>query len=88
MALLTLIFEPWTHVAAVRKEATVGEYTRMKRYLTFAGILYAGVGTFLALAVYFRGNDSAYTSNQNWSDALVVGLTWPWQVLQHLGFVA
>ena len=57
----------------------------MKRCFAFGGVLYAGVGLFLFLAVYLRGNDSAYTSQQNWSDALEVGLTWPWHVLQYFG---
>jgi len=59
----------------------------MKRCFAFGGILYAGIGTFLFLTVYLRGNDSAYTTDQSWSDALVVGLTWPWQVLQYMGVV-
>lgn len=50
--------------------------------------MYTGIGSFLTLAVFLRGNDSAYTSEQNWSDALVVGLTWPWQLLQYMGIVA
>ena len=59
----------------------------MKRCFALGGILYAGIGSFLSLAVYLRGNDSAYTTDQNWSDALVVGLTWPWHVLQYMGVV-
>lgn len=65
-----------------------GKLARMKRFFIFGGIIYTGIGSFLTLAVYLRGNDSAYTSDQNWSDALVVGLTWPWQLLQHIGVVA
>ena len=60
----------------------------MKRCFVFGGILYTGIGSFLTLAVYLRGNDSAYTTDQNWSDASVVGLTWPWQLLQYMGVVA
>ncbi len=60
----------------------------MKKYLVFGGVLYAGVGTFIALVVFLRGNDSAYTSNQNWSDALEMGLIWPWRVLKSMGIVA
>ena len=60
----------------------------MKKLFTFAAVLYAGIGSFLAVAIYLRGSDSAYTSEQNWSKALEVGLTWPWQVLKFMGVVA
>lgn len=60
----------------------------MKKYFVFAGLLYVGVGSFLTFAVYLRGNDSAYTSEQNWHEAFEVGLTWPWHVLKFVGLVA
>jgi hypothetical protein len=60
----------------------------MNKYFILGGVLYAGVGSFLTLAVYLRGNDSAYTSEQNWFDALEVGLIWPWHVLTYIGIVA
>jgi hypothetical protein len=51
------------------------------------GVLYAGVGSFLFLAIYLRGSDSAYTTDQSWVDAFEAGLTWPWHLLQSLGIV-
>lgn len=59
----------------------------MGRIFAFAGVLYAGVGTFLFVVVYLRGNNSAYTTDQSWSEAFQLGLTWPWHVLQSLGIV-
>ncbi len=59
----------------------------MSKIFILGGVLYAGVGSFLTLAVYFRGNDSAYTSDQNGFDALEVGLIWPWHVLKAIGIV-
>ena len=60
----------------------------MNKYFVFGGVLYTGVGAFLALAIYLRGNDSAYTSEQNWYEALEVGLIWPWHMLKYMGIVA
>ena len=60
----------------------------MKKLLAFAGVLYVGIGAFLAVTIYLRGNTSAYTKDQNWYDALEVGLVWPWHVLKYLGVVA
>lgn len=60
----------------------------MKRFFVLGCVLYAGIGSFLSLAVYMRGSDSAYTADQNWFDALEVGLTWPWKLLQYMGIVA
>ncbi len=65
----------------------MGEYETNKFFI-LGGVLYAGVGSFLTLAVYLRGNDSAYTSEQNWFDALEMGLIWPWHVLKYIGIVA
>jgi len=59
----------------------------MRRCLAFGGAVYLGVGSFLFLTIYLRGSDSAYTSQQNWTDAFEVGLTWPWHVLHGLGIV-
>ncbi len=66
----------------------MGEYKTMNKYFILGGVLYAGVGSFLTLVIYLRGNDSAYTSDQNWFDALEVGLIWPWHVLKSMGIVA
>ena len=60
----------------------------MSKFFAFGGVLYVGVGTFLGLAVYLRGNDSAYTNDQNWHDAFELALTWPWYVLKFIGLVA
>jgi hypothetical protein len=60
----------------------------MNKYFVFGGVLYTGVGAFLTLAIYLRGNDSAYTSEQNWYEALEVGLIWPWYMLKYMGIVA
>ena len=60
----------------------------MRKYFVFAGLLYVVLGTFLTFTIYLRGNDSAYTSQQNWYEALEVGLTWPWHVLKFVGLVA
>ena len=60
----------------------------MNKYFAFGSVLYVGVGTFLALALYLRGSDSAYTSEQNWYEALEMGLIWPWHVLKYMGLVA
>ena len=57
----------------------------MNKYLGFGGVLYAGVGTFLGLAVYLRGNESAYTNDLPWYEALEVALTWPWELLKFFG---
>lgn len=57
----------------------------MGRYFAFGGLLYAGIGSFLFLAIYLRGNDSAYTTDQNWYDAFEVALIWPWRLLQGMG---
>ena len=65
-----------------------GEFKTMKKYLTFGGVLYVGIGAFLTLMIYLRGSDSAYTSDQNWFEALEVGLVWPWHVLKYMGVVA
>lgn len=60
----------------------------MKKFFALGGVLYVGIGAFLTLAIYLRGSDSAYTSDQPWFEALEVGLVWPWHVLKHLGVVA
>ena len=65
----------------------MGEWVDMRQYLAFGGVVYLGIGLFLFLAVYVRGNDSAYTSQQHWSDAFEVGVMWPWKLLQGLGIV-
>ena len=59
----------------------------MNKFLAFGGVLYAGVGSFLAVAIYLRGSDSAYTSELSWTEALEAGLTWPWQVLKFVTLV-
>ena len=66
----------------------LGESISMQKYFTLGAVLYVGIGAFLALAVYLRGSDSAYTSDQNWFEALEVGLVWPWHVLKFMGVVA
>jgi hypothetical protein len=50
----------------------------MKKFFALGGVLYVGIGAFLTLAIYLRGSDSAYTSDQPWFEALEVGLVWPW----------
>lgn len=65
----------------------LGAWGAMKRYLAFGGAIYTGVSAFLFLAIYLRGSDSAYTTNQSWVDAFEAGLTWPWHLLQGLGIV-
>ena len=70
------------------KRPWLGEYETVKKYFALAGVLYAGVGSFITLVVYLRGNDSAYTTGQNWYDAFELGLTWPWQVLKYVGIGA
>lgn len=60
----------------------------MNKFFAFGGVLYVGIGGVLALALYLRGNDSAYTSEQNWYEALEVGFIWPWHVLKYMGVVA
>jgi hypothetical protein len=41
----------------------------MKKIFAFGGVLYVGIGAFLTLAIYLRGSDSAYTSDQPWFEA-------------------
>ena len=60
----------------------------MNKYFAFGGVVYAGIAVFLTLAIYLRGSDSAYTNDQNWYEALEVGLVWPWYVLRFMGVVA
>ena len=57
----------------------------MRKYLAFGGIIYAGVATFITTGSYLRGSNSAYSSHVTLVDAMEIGLSWPWQLLQVAG---
>lgn len=60
----------------------------MQKFLGIGGLVYAGVAGFITTGHYLHGNNSAYTANVTLAEAMGLGLTWPWQLLQAVGVVA
>ncbi len=72
----------------LRGAKSLGECSRMQKYFVFGGVIYAGVATFITTGYYLQGSNSAYSSHVTLVDAMEVGLSWPWQLLQVAGIGA
>ena len=57
----------------------------MRKYLSVGGLVYVGVATFISAGHYLHGNNSAYSTNVTLAEAMGLGLSWPWQLLQVVG---
>ena len=60
----------------------------MRKYLGFGGLVYLFVATFITTGHYLQGNSSAYSNNVSLVEAMALGLSWPWHLLQVVGVVA
>jgi len=57
----------------------------MRKVFAFGGFIYAGVAAFITTGYYLKGGSSAYSSHVTLVDAMGMGLSWPWQILQVAG---
>ena len=60
----------------------------MRKIFVFVGFIYAGVAAFITTGYYLKAGNSAYSSHVTLVDAMEMGLSWPWQLLQVAGVVA
>jgi len=60
----------------------------MRKVFVVGGFIYSGVAAFITTGYYLKGGDNAYSTNVTLMDAVEMGLSWPWQLLQVAGIVA
>ena len=57
----------------------------MRKYLRVGGLVYVSVASFITTGHYLHGNNSAYSTDVTLVEAMGLGLSWPWQLLQVVG---
>jgi len=60
----------------------------MRKVFVVGGFIYSGVAAFITTGYYLKGGGNAYSSHVTLADAVGMGLSWPWQLLQVAGIVA
>ena len=60
----------------------------MRKYLRVGGLVYVSVAGFITTGHYLHGYNSAYSADVNLAEAMGLGLSWPWQLLQVVGIGA